>query len=296
MKLYKTTIYPQSTFSTVLKGDTLFGQMCWALRYAFGNERLKALLRDYASNPFLIVSDAFAKGYFPKPSMPSRYLGEDPDSKKENRKKIWLLPEDFRSGNYIAAKTDREVGNIRKTASVVRNSIDYRSGTTGGEGFDPYGEDETVLSAQDVYFLVSEALSFDELKEAFTLLSQMGYGRDSSIGKGRFSVSEFVEVPCNGSAASTFMALSPFVPYGLKYERLFYEPFTRFGKSGAERATTNPFKKPVLMADTAAVIQFEEKKELCYVGRAVTGLSFHSDIVHQGYTIVLPIKELSDGA
>jgi CRISPR-associated protein Csm4 len=295
MKLYKTTIHPQSNFSTTLKGDTLFGQMCWAVRYAFGNERLESLLSNYESDPFLVVSDAFAKGYLPKPSMPSRYLNEDPDKKKENRKKVWLTREDLQNGNYAEAKTDKEAGNVKKTASVVRNSINYKTSTTGGEGFDPYGEDETALSAQDIYFLVSDAFSLDELKEAFALLSNMGYGKDSSIGKGRFSIDAFTEVS-NNESASTFMTLSPFVPNGLQCEKLFYEPFTRFGKSGADRANTNPFKKPILLADTAAVIQFDEKKDLHYVGQGVSNISSYRDIVHQGYAIVVPIKELSDGA
>ncbi len=295
MKLYKTTIQPQSNFSTTLKGDTLFGQMCWAVRYAFGNERLESLLSNYDTAPFLIVSDAFAKGYLPKPSMPSTYLNEDPDKKKENRKKVWLSPDALKNGNYAAAKTDKEVGNVKNTASVVRNSINYKTSTTGGKGFDPYGEDETALSTQDIYFLVSDAFGLDELEEAFALLSKMGYGKDSSIGKGRFGIGEFIELP-GSESASAFMALSPFVPNGLQSKKLFYEPFTRFGKSGAERANTNPFKKPVLMADTAAVIQFDEKKDLHYVGQSIRNISSYSDIVHQGYAIVLPIKELSDGA
>jgi CRISPR-associated protein Csm4 len=92
------------------------------------------------------------------------------------------------------------------------------------------------------------------------------------------------------------MTLSPFTPNGLQCEKLFYEPFTRFGKSGADRANTNPFKKPILMADTAAVIQFDKTKDLHYVGQGISNISSYRDIVHQGYAIVVPIKELSDGA
>jgi len=295
MKLYKTTIYPQSNFSTTLKGDTLFGQMCWAIRYSFGNKRLEDLLSHYETAPFLIVSDGFAEGYLPKPSMPSYFLDEDPDQKKENRRKIWLCHDDLKNGNYAEAKTDREAGNVKKIASVVRNSINYKTSTTGGEGFDPYGEDETTLSTQDIYFLITDDFRLDELKKAFLLLSGMGYGKDSSLGKGRFAIGDFVEVSTDGNS-TTFMALSPFPPNKLESETLFYEPFTRFGKSGASRANANPFKKPILMADSGAVIHFGEQKILQYVGQAITNVSSYSDIVHQGYAIVVPIKELSDGA
>ena len=71
MKLYKTTFIPTSNFATTLKGDTLFGQICWAIRYTFGNDKLEALLLNYETKPFLVVSDGFAKGYLPKPSLPA---------------------------------------------------------------------------------------------------------------------------------------------------------------------------------------------------------------------------------
>lgn len=292
MKLYKTTITPLSNFSTNLKGDTLFGQMCWAVRYAFGNDRLEALLGKYETDPFLVVSDGFASGYLPKPSMPSRLLAEDQDQKKENRKKIWLTMDDLGAGRYASAKTNKDIKNLNKTEAIVRNSINYKTSTTG-DGFDPYGEDETSLTPQDIYFLISDDLSLDELKESFSLLSGMGYGKKSTIGKGRFSIGIFEEVDTN-TASATYMSLSPFAPNGMECKNLFYEPFTRFGKSGASRANTNPFKKPVLLADTAAVIHFEQKQALNYIGKAIKNVSSYSDIVHQGYAIVLPMKELTD--
>ena len=291
MKLYKTTITPASNFSTTLKGDTLFGQMCWAVRYAFGNDRLETLLSNYETDPFLIVSDGFASGYLPKPSMPSKYLNEDADQKKENRKKIWMKSEDLKAGIYANAKTNKDIGNINKTESLVRNSIDYRTSTTGGKGFDPYGENETSLTPQDIYFSISDDFTIDELKESFALLSGMGYGKDSTIGKGRFDISGFEEIDTNLSS-STYMSLSPFTPNGIQSKSLFYEPFTRFGKSGASRANTNPFKKPIVLADSGAVVHFETKQELSYIGKAIKNVSTYSDIVHQGYTIVVPIKEL----
>jgi CRISPR-associated protein Csm4 len=45
MKLYKTTITPTSNFATTLKGDTLFGQICWGIFYSLEEKRLKELLK-----------------------------------------------------------------------------------------------------------------------------------------------------------------------------------------------------------------------------------------------------------
>jgi len=74
MKLYKTTIKANSNFATTLKGDTIFGQICWYIELLKKGE-LKKMLENYDKKPFLIVSDAFISGYLPKPKMPSHFLG-----------------------------------------------------------------------------------------------------------------------------------------------------------------------------------------------------------------------------
>ncbi len=293
MKLYKTTITPTSNFATTLKGDTVFGHICWAIRFVFGKNRLEELLSKYENTPFLIVSDGFVEGYLPKPKIPSELLGEDSDKKKENRKKIWLTLEELISGDFTSAKKDENV-NADKSISTIRNSINYKTFKTDDKNFTPYGESEFAIRKKDIYFLIDEDnFSLEELKQAFDLLSQSGYGKDTTIGKGRFEFSDFVEVETKQSS-KTFMTLSPFSPKGLVCEKIFYEPFTRFGKMGANRAFKNAFKKPILLADSASVVHFEEKKSLQYIGKAIKNISnAYKDVVHQGYSIVIPIKEIS---
>jgi len=295
MKLYKTTITPISNFATTLKGDTLFGQMCWSIKYAFKEEKLKELLSGYEDSPFMIVSDGFASGYLPKPKMPSLLLGEISDEKKQNRKKIWLTVTQLQNGEFVQAKTDKEVNNNNKTAQVVRNSINYKTFTTTDDGaFAPYGEKELFLSSKDIYFLIDETkFSLEELQKSFEQLSLHGYGKDTTIGKGRFEFKEFKEVNFSNES-KTFMTLSPFSPQGLECKEIYYEPFTRFGKLGGDRAFKNAFKKPIILADSGSVVHFESKQNLQYIGTAIKDISTaHSDTVHQGYSIVVPIKELS---
>ena len=117
----------------------------------------------------------------------------------------------------------------------------------------------------------------------------MGYGKDSSIGKGRFTFSSFEEVSIEHNS-HTFMVISPFSPHDLECKSIYYEPFTRFGKHGAELANKNAFKKPLLLADTAAVVQFKSSQERLYIGKAIKGHSSFQDTVHQGYSITIPIK------
>lgn len=75
MQTYKAAITPKSAFGTPLKGDTLFGQLCWAIHNRFGNARLIELLVDYTKGkPFVVTSDALPAGYFPRPVLPSNFF------------------------------------------------------------------------------------------------------------------------------------------------------------------------------------------------------------------------------
>ena len=299
MKLYKVAITPTSDFATTLRGDTLFGQMCWAIFYKFGKEKLEKLLEGYreGKEPFLIVSDAFAKGYLPKPKMPSRFLDEKSEDKKINRKKVWLTLDELTSGVYSKARQDKEVNSSDKSSVNIHNALNYKTFHTG-DGFDPHGLTVTHLGDKDIYFLLDECqLSFDEFKEVLKLVSEMGYGKKTTIGKGRFEYDEDDIEPIElDNSSKTFMTLSPFSPKAIEAKNIYYDPFTRFGKFGASRAYKNAFKKPILLADVSSVIEFNELQEHQYLGRAISGLSDipeYSDTVHQGYSIVVPLKELS---
>lgn len=296
MKLYKITITPTSDFATTLRGDTLFVQLCWAIVYKFGKEKLEVLLKTYREDrPFLVVSDAFAKGYLPKPKMPSRFLSEKSEDKKLNRKKLWLTLDNLLNAEYNSAKRDDEIQNSNTNMLNIHNALNYKSFHTG-DGFDPYSIESSTLSKRDIYILLDESqLSIEEFKELFKLLSEMGYGKKTTIGKGRFEYKDDIERVDLNHKAKTFMSLSPFSPKDLEYKNIYYEPFTRFGKFGGSRATQNAFKKPILLADVASVIIFEKEQTNEYIGRAITGVSdSHRDAVHQGYSIVIPLKELID--
>ena len=298
MMLYKVTITPSSDFATTLRGDTLFGQMCWAIAYSFGQERLKGLLRDYreGEEPFLVVSDAFPKDFLPKPKMPSRFLKEKSEDKKLNRKKVWLTLDTLLGGAYEEAKQAKDIEVDDSFDVNIHNAINYKTSHTG-DGFDPYALEVFTLGKKDIYCLIDEnSLGGKELQELLELIAQMGYGKKSTIGKGRFVIDSMEQVELR-NRASVFMSLSPFSPRSVGTETIYYEPFTRFGKFGGDRAYKNAFKKPILLADVASVVVFDEVQEHQYLGRPISGLSDipeYSDTVHQGYSIVLPLKDLSD--
>lgn len=294
MKLYKTTITPLSSFGTTLKGDTIFGHICWAICLKNKN-RLNELLKGYEKEPFVVVSDAFVSGYFPKPTAPSTMLGENLADKKVNRKKVWLNWKDLQNGDFSLAKSDDELEKPMVTFLSIKNKINRLTFTTDEGDFAPYSMSEYMTVPQDVYFLLdTDKMNLDELKDAFSLVGKMGYGKKASIGKGRFEVGEFCEIESFfNENSNAFMTLGPSSLEN--FNEIYYEPFTRFGKHGASLASDKPFKSPVLLAQSGALIvpNDDEKTKIqkaAYIGKGIKGHSSHEESVQQGYAIVVGTK------
>jgi CRISPR-associated protein Csm4 len=176
----------------------------------------------------------------------------------------------------------------------MHNSLNYLSFRTDKGTFAPYGAVEREINTREVYLLLdSTRLSAEEIRKALELVGQIGYGKESGIGKGRFTVESLEE--CNlPDEGRYFMTLAPAALEATEARECWYEPFTRFGRHGDARAKKAPFKRPLLLADTGAVLGFDEADTRRYVGRGLTGVSpAHSDTVHQGYAIVIAIGEVA---
>ena len=127
--------------------------------------------------------------------------------------------------------------------------------------------------------------------------SLYGYGKDITIGKGRFEIESISPLEIEFTS-EYFMSLSPFVITDNEIiADIYYEPFVRFGKFGAEWANFNAFKRPILFADSASVILFKESQNKKFIGCAVENIALSDDTkqkksVQQGYTILLPLKDI----
>ena len=282
MKLYKVTINPITPFATPLKGDTLFGSICWAIVYLYGEKILGEMLKDYESKPFFIVSDGFLKDHLLKPTFPRHFLGEIEDGKKkEYKKKIWVEIKDILKGDFSKAKKENEV-EFKKDLFEVKNSINYKTFTTG-ESFGPFIIDNIIyLKEVDIYMLIN--FYEEEIKKAFTFLSKIGYGKDANLGKGRFEILSWEKIEIQKS--QYFMALSDFVRTKID-GMIYYDVVTKYPKTRGD--LPNPFKNPLLMAKVGAGIKLNQEDKLPYIGKVIRGFSNNNKIVHQGYTITFPI-------
>ncbi len=318
MKTLKLTLQPQTAFATPLKGDTLFGQLCWIICHQWGEAKLEALLQNYHKQPFLIVSDAFPSGYLPRPQLPALLGGQnnqDASTRKQQKKQIWLTWEDFAADVQQwpqRAKTDKQLINsltgmqqhstLLKHEQQPHNSIHRLSGTTGGAQFAPYQLPQNWYHPEislDIYLLLDEQqMQREQLEQALYFCGHSGYGKEANIGLGKFAIKTIQEAQLpHQKNANAWLTLAPCCPQGLNWQEkfCFYQPFTRFGRHGDRLAVSGkPFKNPILMAQTAAVLMPANFSPALYTGQAIGGkdqlLSLIQDNTrHQGYAPVIQI-------
>lgn len=318
MRTLRARLTPRSAFGTRPLGDTLFGQICWALRNRSGDDCLTSLLDGYTQGrPFLVVSDAMPAGYLPRPALPSYLFAQmDGLDRKQAKKRHWLplerssapLPDWLR---FCVTSTDLS-GGWFDTYPQPHNSIDRRTGTTG-ENFAPYsmpqhwfgkkvshnGKGRYVTGEMDVYVVHDETrLSTEELERAISDIGELGFGRDAGIGLGRFKLDaiEQAALPIQRDA-NAWMTLAPCAPQGLEWlsDRCFYQVFTRFGRHGDIAVKRgNPFKTPVLLAATGAVLTPAKFESRLFIGHGLGGGDSLSKAVpgtvQQGYAPVVAVK------
>ena len=304
MQTHRFTLRPLSAFGTPLAGDTLFGQLCWSLRHQLGNARLNALLQGYTSGqPFAVVSDALPANHLPLPSVPSQlWQSSDPAERKALKKKKWLpvsaLDTPFATWQSCA-KTDAEVA-CQTVRAQPHNTINRQTGTTGEGQFAPYAMPQIWFHPAmrfDVYVVLDEArLSLVELTTALDTMGQTGFGRDASIGLGKFErmgSPVMLQWPRLANANS-YLTLGPSAPQGLGFcqTRSTYLVATRFGRHGDVAVQSGqPFKRPVLLAKAGGVFWPEQiDTSLPFIGQGLGGVSLSMpETVQQGYTPVIAI-------
>lgn len=342
MKLYDITIHPLSAFGTPLKGDTLFGQVCWQVAYDPGlvDGGLEKTLDRYGESPFLVVSSAYPKlkspggmsfYAFKKPDLPfdtlfpelKGNLRKQVEERKIIKSKKWMrispdLTIDLKKLEFIsdAELIDSELKNKEKNITVIEktatgetlvkffaqphNAINRLTGTTGGGGqFAPYQMDLFAYPSGtefSIFVLLDEKVTdISRVVEGFSRIGRYGYGKDASIGKGRFEIQGNIELNLPmPSSANALYCLAPCVPKAGSYTDSFYQPFVRFGRHGDRVASSSqPFKNPVIMADEGAVFLPTEKDDLTrgYFGSGITGVSKQQPkAVAQGYAVSLPLN------
>ncbi|SDH35837.1 hypothetical protein [Nitrosomonas sp. Nm132] len=309
--LYRASLRLHSAFGTLLVGDTLFGQCCWAVREQWGESELQRLLNGYTTgNPWLVVSDGFPAGFLPKPTLPQSF---ESASSAEERKAIkhqrWIPLEVVGKplkGMLAEAKSDDEAYTKKPVEAVQpHNTLNRLTGTTGTGQFAPYTQRQIFYAhnqAIDLYLALDESrLPIEKMRILLEAIGMQGYGRDASIGLGKFGVnsieSHHFAPAISPEKTNAFWTLAPCAPQGLGFDadKSYWRVITRFGRHGSHQAlAANPFKNPVLLTATGAIFAADKPADTLFIGQGLGGNGQLSKsepaTVQQGYAPVVSLN------
>ncbi|WP_449243779.1 hypothetical protein [Desulfobacca acetoxidans] len=291
----------------------VYGEAPWVI-FSSAFPRVRRDGKDY----YALKRPDLPAAYFPVP--PGKNKVQAMQERKENKQKRWLLvPEDLhldlanptlvsdqdildavgRSSEPGWRPAPGQTGQSRYLGSLAQphNTINRLTGTTGEGMFAPYTQGIIhyyPMAELTVFVLLAEAATdIQRVVLALGRIGQWGFGKDASIGQGRFQVLNSREIsrPKIDQANAAY-TLAPAVPEKQVFIQKFSQPVVRFGKHGDVFARSGqPFKNPVLLADEGAVFwprmhSFFDKP---YLGTAVTNLSKTCPAtVMQGYAPYLP--------
>lgn len=267
-----------SPLATALHSGTLFGHLCWAWRYRWGEASLAEWLCSLNSDPFLI-SDGLPYDSLPrpilrcKPAFESKSLDQIERYKKLKKRK-WISRDQFlrlrygmsedRILDYLSREQDKfdrlvwkEKERLGKTqlVCVAHNHINRHTGRTpetGGLFFTMEEWSSGLACYRDVY--VQTSLNASRVKELFELVGKMGYGKDATWGRGVFANVE-VEQDNSGlfdASGKRRMSLS----HGSLTANMHsarYKLETHYGRVGGTYSISeSPFKYPMLLMQPGA--------------------------------------------
>ena len=151
----------------------------------------------------------------------------------------------------------------------------------------------------DLYLALDEArLPLAGLLAALTHIGHTGFGRDASIGLGKFAlVGSPVAAPFGARpAGNAWLSLGPCAPQGQGFcpRRSYYQALTRFGRHGDMAVHgASPFKRPLLLARAGGVfVPLAPGGPTPFIGQGLGGIAAPvspamPETVHQGYAPVL---------
>lgn len=314
MKQFKVTYRLSSAVASDWQADTIFGHLCWALRYLEGEERLIRFLNDYDGEQTpLIISNGFPADLLPRPIIPpfpslerdNRGIKQQIEGFKANKdaRDITLLsPQEFMQaiqGQEVLPTPKREYPPYK--SSTMKNQINRLTGTTGAEG-SLYEFEETIWSYREdnrvvgvpisIYVKVREDFA-SQAERLFSFIATQGYGKRKSVGYGQIRSCSFEPFPEFKTVpeANGFVSLSNFVPAHNDPREGTWHTIVKYGKLGEEYAIGgNPFKRPLLMF-TAGSCFYDAPGRIHY-GRMVRDIAApsHPEVVQYGLAFPVPIK------
>lgn len=304
MKWFKVKFRLKSWVASAWQSDTMFGHLCWAMRYLRGEGELRGFLQLYdKGTPPLLVSNGFPGDLLPKPiTLPSAIERNLP--LVEQREKFRQYKQ-VRGSRYLTlAEFNRAINGEMVTPSLetepreqirvtLKNQINRLTSTTS-EGGTLYNFEEHYWPEITVYLRVSDDF-IDTAKRLFQYVTDTGYGKRKSIGYGQIESMSFE--PFEGfkqpQKANGFVTLSNFVPTAHDPTEGYWNVLVKYGKMGEEYASEDSaFKKPLLMLEAGSTFLDSPCRD--YYGRLVRNLNPAYNQAVQ-YAFALPVPMVIQG-
>lgn len=278
LMLLRYRITPQAPLITPLMSDTIFGHLCWFIRYQDGEAALEDFLAGYVgTTPApVLFSSAFPAGYLPRPTVPPmerekareftrQYFGMDKVSLFEGLSRIkswnkrtfitldqWQALKDGYSeeGLYkmlYKEENTEDAGNHEVVELTSHNVISRRKGTVSSEGGGLFTREKRWFGEGmklDLYTRIANG-TLTTMVDSFLIeyLVATGFGADKSLGMGSLDIShdeKFDPAVFDAALPNGQMALSLTAFPGMGNYRAFYRLKTKFGKLGGDFAVSSP--------------------------------------------------------
>ena len=324
MVYYKLKIQPTSKFVTLPTSDQLFGQICYMLNL-MGCD-LDLMLKDYQTDPFLVVSDLFPMNYGLKPVIPSKIdnvinIYKLAGNKNNKLKKYVNLDILFKEHHVPEAEESIWKINLKETHHVTINRMTNKAGGLSEDGkisYHPYTLIDYSFESKDneefyysLYLYVKEEYKKNIVKAIYNI-GLFGFGGKVSTGSGKYIIKykdnyideknidiyiddmKKIEFDLNQNKYNSIYTLgkaaisktSEIANY------IYYSPYVKFGFHGVMSSNGNPFKNPYVLAEQGLMyIDIVNKNILSkpYIGQEINNISYDSKVKSQGYSLYIPV-------
>jgi CRISPR-associated protein Csm4 len=282
------------------QSDTIFGHLCWGMRYMRGEDKLRDFLGLYdAGKPPLLVSNGFPGDFLPQPitapptidrNLMPNLQREQFRQHKQAKGNKWLTADEFTcvlSGEIVTLSAQSRPEDEKRV--TLKNQLNRLTCTTG-EGGALYNFEEYYWPEVTIYLKVSDDFT-DMAKQLLQYVADTGYGKRKSIGYGQIESMSFE--PFNGfkqpKKPNGFVTLSNFVPSANDPTKGSWNVIVKYGKMGEEWASEDHvFKKPLLMLEAGSTFLDSSCRD--YYGCLVRNLNpTYSQAIQYAFALPVPM-------
>jgi CRISPR-associated protein Csm4 len=140
--IFSLTLKPKSGWATPLQADTIFGHLCWKIKQNDDVGKLDQFLSDMGSTidgkpvadgPFFTLSNAFPKGFIPRPILEQDFFKEPAGQKTETDEKTDKGKKDLSEKEQMSKDFDSIKDFNRKTKFIEIDKLAGYVGKFGGD-------------------------------------------------------------------------------------------------------------------------------------------------------------------